>query len=98
MLVVSRAFTQMPQLYSRCYHGNGRFLNPGGLVLKSLHQKYSRTSPAIDGEKRANCNWLGRPANEIRVRLFEQQEIFRVDFLVAENVEKFLDTRGLGNL
>ena len=47
-------------------------------------------SPAIDGEKRANCNWLGRPANEIRLRLFEQ-EIFRVDFLVAENVEKFLD-------
>ena len=35
---------------------------------------------------------------EIRIWLFKQQAIFRVDFLVAENVEKILDTRGLGNL
>ena len=86
MLVVSRALTQMTQLYSRCY-GNGRFLNPWGLVLQSLHRKYSTTSPAIHGEKRANWNWSGRSTIEIRVRLFEQQAIFRVDFLVAENVE-----------
>jgi hypothetical protein len=53
---------------------------PWDLVLQSPQLNYSKKSPAIDGEKRAHWNWSGRPANEIRVRLFEQQAIFRVVF------------------
>jgi hypothetical protein len=84
-------------IFPLLWNGNGIFLNPWGLVLQSLHRKYSTTSHSINGEKRANWNWLGWPTIEIRARLFEQQAIFRVDFLSRGKCRKFLNTRGLGN-
>ena len=53
-------------------------------------------SPAIDGEKRANWNWSGRPTIEIRVRLFEQQAIFRVDFCSRGKCRKIPRYTGVG--
>ena len=56
-------------------------------------------SPAIDGEKRANWNWSGRSTIEILAYCFlKNKQISVLTFLVAENIEKLLDTRGLGNL
>ena len=83
--------------YSRCY-GNGRFLNPWGLVLQSLHRKYFTMSPVIDDEKRANWNWSGQPINEISIQLFEQQAIFRFDFFSRGKCRKIPRYTGLGNL
>ena len=51
--------------------------------------------PSIDGEKRANWNWTGRPTIDISVWLFEQQASFRDNFF-SHGIPRYMG-RGLGS-